>query len=354
LPGPTNLGTITDHQNKSRIGWQEPEPEASLINSVLGEIAPAELGATDCHDHLFITGGRAVELEPDFLLADTAAATAEAASVLAAGGKAVLDCMPLGVGRDIDRLVRVSRETGLTVMAVSGFHRDAFYAADHWARSTDVDTLTGMIVSEATDGMGRSGYHPPGSDRSPARPAAITAATSGLAPTPLEATLLTAVGRAAAATGLPVITHTESVPGARWQLETLDALGVPAERVILSHMDRHAEPAELVEICRTGATVCLDWMGRLDRRPDEVIVRLAAGLVEAGLGDRVVLGQDLARRQYWRAYGGGPGMANLFDTVVPMLSAHGLGAADIDTILVQTPRRILARSEQHRSPATDR
>jgi predicted metal-dependent phosphotriesterase family hydrolase len=47
-------------------------------------------------------------------------------------------------------------------------------------------------------------------------------------------------------------------------------------------------------------------------------------------------------------------MANLFDTVVPMLSAHGLGAADIDTILVQTPRRILARSEQHRSDATDR
>jgi phosphotriesterase-related protein len=95
-------------------------------------------------------------------------------------------------------------------------------------------------------------------------------------------------------------------------------------------------------------------MGRLDRRPDEVIVRLAAGLVEAGLGDRVVLGQDLARRQYWRAYGGGPGMANLFDTVVPMLSAHGLGAAEIDAILVQTPRRILARSEQHRSDATDR
>lgn len=312
-----------------------------MINSVLGEIEPAALGPTDCHDHLFITGGRAVELEPDFLLDDTAAALAEARSVLAAGGFAVLDCMPLGVGRDVDRLVEVARETGLTVLAVSGFHRDAFYADDHWARSADVDALTGIVVSEATEGMGRSGYDPPGADRSTARPTAIKVATSGTEPTEFEGKLLAAVGTAAAAAGLPVITHTESVPGAYRQLDTLESLGVQPHRVVLSHMDRHAGITELVDVCRTGATVCLDWMGRLDRRPDEVIARLTAGIVEAGFGDRVVLGQDLARRQYWRAYGGGPGMANLFATVVPMLAAHGLTDADIHAILVATPRRVL-------------
>lgn len=315
-----------------------------MINSVLGEIAPDDLGPTDCHDHLFITGGRAVELEPDFLLDDTSAALAEARSVLAAGGAAVLDCMPLGAGRDVDRLAEVAERTGLTVLAVSGFHRDAFYADDHWARSADVDALTGMIVSEARDGMGRSGYEPPGDDRAAARPAAIKVATSGTAPTEFEGKLLAAVGTAAQATGLPVITHTESVAGAYRQLDTLESLGVEPHRVILSHMDRHADVAELVDVCRTGATVCLDWMGRLDRRPDEVIARLAAGIVAAGLTDRVVLGQDLARRQYWQAYGGGPGMANMFRTVVPMLADHGLTGADIHAVLVGTPRRVLSRS----------
>lgn len=311
-----------------------------MITSVLGDIAPAALGPTDCHDHLFIRGGHAVTLEPGYLLDDVAAAVAEAETVLAAGGAAVVDCMPLGVGRDADGLVEVASRTGLTVVAASGFHRDAFYPDDHWVRHTDADALAAIIVSEHQRGMGRDPVAPPDDHRSTARPGVIKVATSKDAPTELERRLLVAVGLAAAETGLPVITHTETVAGARAQLAALAAHGVPADRVILSHMDRHADAAELAELCRTGATVCLDWLGRTDRRPDEVIVRLAASLVEAGLGDRVVLGQDLARRAYWRSYGGGPGLAHLFATVLPLMTRMGFDRRDLDTILVATPRRV--------------
>jgi phosphotriesterase-related protein len=313
-----------------------------LITSVLGDIEPSRLGSTDCHDHLLIRDGVAVQLEPDFLLDDVDAAVREAESVVASGGAAVLDCMPLGVGRDVDGLVEVARRTTLTVLAVTGFHRDAFYDEAHWVRSEDADSLAAIVVSEVTHGMGRGFYDPPGDDRSSARPAAIKLATSGEQPTALEAKLLDAVGAAAAETGLPVITHTESLAGARAQLEGLGIHGVAADRIVLSHMDRHCSLEELIEICSGGTTVCLDWMGRLDRRPDEVIVRLVAGLFEAGLGDRVVVGQDLARRGYWRAYGGGPGLAHLFSTVVPLMSRMGLGDEEIRQLMVQTPSRVLS------------
>lgn len=318
-----------------------------MIETVLGPIDPAQLGPTDCHDHLFIREAEPVRLEPDFLLDDVDAAVEEAHSVVDAGGAALLDCMPLGVGRHADGLVEVAKRTGLTVLAVTGFHRDAFYDPAHWARSATADALTEIVVSEHISGMGPEQYDAPGGERSSARPAAIKVATSGETPTEFEAKLTDVVGAAAAETGLPVITHTETPAGARHQLAVLAGHGVPAERVILSHMDRHCDLAELAEICASGATVCLDWMGRLDRRPDEVILELAAGLVEAGLGDRVVLGQDLPRRQYWRAYGGGPGLAHMFRTVVPTMSGMGFTQDQIDDILVHTPRRVLSTKEDH-------
>lgn len=314
-----------------------------MIHSVLGEVEPARLGPTDCHDHLLIRAGGDARVDPGFRLDDVDAAVREAESLIAAGGAALVDCMPLGAGRDADGLVEIARRTGLTVLAVTGFHSDAFYGERHWVRGEDADALAQMLVSEAVDGLGTSPHDPPGERRSSARAGAIKVATSGERPTALEERTLDAVGAAAARTGLPVITHTESVAGAHAQLARLGAHGVAAERVVLSHMDRHGSDAEVADLCATGATVCLDWMGRLDRRPDEVIVERLAALVEAGAGDRVVLGQDLARRSYWRAHGGGPGLAHMFETVVPLIRRMGLGARELRQVLVETPRRVLAR-----------
>lgn len=314
-----------------------------MIESVLGPVSPAELGPTDCHDHLFIRGGLPIVLEPDFRLDSVDAAISETKEVLAAGGQAIVDCMPLGVGRDAEGLVRVARETGATIIAATGFHKDRYYAADHWVRDYDVDRVTALLVAEWAEGMERSGYGGPYVDRIDARPGIIKIATSVDGPTPTERKLVAAAAAAAVETGLPVISHTESAGAAAIQLELLGRGGVPANQVILSHMDRHSDVDALAAACATGATVCLDWMARMDRRPDEVIAEQVAGLFARGCGDHVTLGQDLARRQYWHAYGGGPGLAHLFTSFVPLLRRIGLSDKEIDTVLVQTPRRVLAR-----------
>jgi phosphotriesterase-related protein len=316
-----------------------------VITSVLGELPASELGATACHEHLLIGEGHPVVIEPDFRLDDVEAAVREARELLAAGGAAVVDCMPLGVGRNPDGLAEVARRTGLTVLAVTGFHRDAFYPADHWVRALDVDGLTQRVIDDATCGM-ELPDQVPGRPvaRSGSRPGLIKVAISGEHGTPLENALLEAVTAAAVATGLPVITHTESVAGAVKQVEKLTEAGVSPERVILSHMDRHGDLEAVAELCATGATVCLDWLGRPNRDHDRVVVELVVALIAKGYADKVVLGQDLARRQYWHAYGGGPGLAHLFTTVVPQLRQAGVSQRELDAILVDTPRRVLATS----------
>lgn len=316
-----------------------------MITTVRGAIPAEALGPTSCHEHLLIGDGRPVELEPGYRLDDVDAAVREVTSMRAAGGSAVVDCMPMGVGRDPDGLLEISERTGVTVIATSGFHRDAFYASGHWVRELSAAELAQRVIDETRHGMERPPERrlPAANGRSRARPGLLKAASSGDEPTGLETKLLAAVGSAAATTGLPVITHTESVSGALRQLDMLRQHGVSPERVILSHMDRHGDVNGVAEVCATGATVCLDWLGRIDRRPDQAVVDLVVALLEKGFGEHVVLGQDLARRAYWQAYGGGPGLSHLFTSVVPLLGSAGLSDQQVATILVTTPRRVLAQ-----------
>jgi 5-phospho-D-xylono-1,4-lactonase len=313
-----------------------------LITTVLGGIEPDALGPTDCHEHLLIRGGLPIVLEPDFALDSVDAAVAEVAEFTAAGGAALVDCMPLGVGRDARGLVEVARRTGATIIATTGFHRDRYYAADHWVREYDVERIAELVVAECRDGLEVSGYGGPFVERLPARPGAIKVATSAPEPSPTERKLVAAVALAQRRTGLPVLTHTDDERSAAYQKSIFDDHGVPAGAVVFGHMDRHTGVAGLAELCRTGATVCLDWLGRHDRRPDAYVADLVAGLASEGCLDRVVLGQDLARRQYWRAYGGGPGLANLMSGFPPLLRAAGLNGDQIRRVLVDNPRRVLS------------
>jgi phosphotriesterase-related protein len=317
----------------------------ATIVTVLGELDPAALGPTDCHEHLLIRGGLPIVLEPEFTLDSVDAAVAEVGDFQAAGGAALVDCMPLGVGRDARGLVEVARRTGATVIATTGFHRDRYYAADHWVHAYDAERIADLMVAEHTDGMEVSGYGGPYVERIAARPGAIKLAFSGPEPTPTERKLAAAVAMAQRRTGLPVVTHTDDERSAALQMSILDGYGVPASSVVFGHMDRHTGVPGLAEVCRSGATVCLDWLGRHDRRPDAYVADLAAGLAAEGCLDRVVLGQDLARRGYWKAYGGGPGLANLVATFPALLRKAGLTDDHIRQLLVDNPRRVLTTLE---------
>jgi phosphotriesterase-related protein len=57
-----------------------------------------------------------------------------------------------------------------------------------------------------------------------------------------------------------------------------------------------------------------------------------------------MLGCDLGRRDYFRAWGGGPGLAYLLTTFVPRLRRR-IGEEATDAILIATPARFYALAE---------
>ena len=139
----------------------------SFIRTVLGDISPDALGITYAHEHLVIDGGRPVELQPDFLLADVEMAVEEVAAARALGLAAIVDAMPCDAGRNAGKLAEISRRTGVHVVAPTGLHLAKYYGDAHWSarltptRSARCSPRTSSRGSTSTTTAGRWSGGPP-------------------------------------------------------------------------------------------------------------------------------------------------------------------------------------------------
>jgi phosphotriesterase-related protein len=151
-------------------------------------------------------------------------------------------------------------------------------------------------------------------------------------------------------TGLPIITHTayHRVPDApkKFGLEQLDAfesVGVDPQHVVIGHMcctnDPGAEQARA--IAKRGAFVGFDRV-TLEPMPDETKVRMVHALLEAGLGNKLILASDFDARDLTTSPQVGPGMERTVTVFVPLLRKAGIGEAAIRDLTVNNPRRVLA------------
>ncbi len=287
-----------------------------FIRTLRGDIAPDELGPCDAHEHLFL----ATPAQPGDEFTDRDQAVVEAATLVAAGGRALVDWTPLGLGRDLDGLVAVSEATGLHVVAATGLHRDAHYAADDPFRAEPVESLAERFVTDLECcGIIKVGasYH---------------------TVTPFEAKVFEAAAAAHKRTGAPVCVHTEHGTIGLALVERLRGLGVQPPRVVLAHVDRNPDAGEHAETAATGAWLQLDGPGRTKYWPDSTILSLIADLAERGYGRQLLLGGDTGRRSMMRAYGGGPGLDYLFARFKPRLDRE-LGAELSEQIFVANPAR---------------
>jgi phosphotriesterase-related protein len=291
-----------------------------IVRTVLGDIAPADLGPCDAHEHLFLD----TPAQPGEEFLDRDKATAEARTLVAAGARSLVDWTPLGLGRDLDGLAHVARETGLHVVAATGLHRDAHYTADDALRSASIGELSDQFEAELSDRCG-----------------VIKAGASYHHLTPFEEKAFEAAAAAHARTGAPVCVHTQHGTMGLALVERLASLGVQPASVILAHVDRNPDAGEHAETASTGATLQLDGPGRTKYWPDSTILQLIADLVERGHAERLLLGGDIGRRGMLRAYGGGPGLDYVFARFRPRLERE-LGGELSEQIFVTNPARAFA------------
>ena len=94
----------------------------AFIRTVLGDIKPAKLGITYSHEHIIIEHSYPTMANPDFLLNDVEKVAKELTEVYAAGGRTMVDTMPVNCGRNVTKLAEVSRRSGIHILAPTGLH----------------------------------------------------------------------------------------------------------------------------------------------------------------------------------------------------------------------------------------
>ncbi|MFC4242141.1 phosphotriesterase [Gryllotalpicola reticulitermitis] len=321
---------------------------AARVRTVTGDLDAAELGVTDYHEHLF----QVSPLLPGDELDDEAAAELEARELRACGFDAIVDPTPIGLGRRPEAQARVAAATGLRVVAATGVHRDDHYGPDHWIGTMTEEALAERFVRELTAGLPLSDV--PGTDRAGAAESAVapdgTPVRAGLIKTgidywritPREHVVLAAAAHAHERTNAPVMVHLEQGSAGFEVLRLLDELGVPADAVVLAHVDRNPDPGLHAELAAAGAYLGYDGWGRYKDWPDSVLIDCFVAAAEAGASDRLLVGGDVARRSRFRAYGGMPGLAYVGERVMPRLRTLA-GPELTDAATRRNPARLLAR-----------
>jgi len=314
----------------------------TFVRTVLGDIQPTSLGITNAHEHLVITGGLIVMQHPDYRLNNTERAVEEVLDFSSAGGKAIVEATPCGIGRDPNALLEISQKTGVHVIAATGVHRESYYLDTHWRFHYTIDEIAALWQAEIEQGMELSGYEGPIVKRSAARAGIIKIGTD-------YQNIASATRKAAEAaavvhhrTGAPILTHSEQGTMMLEQVEMFGAFGVRPDHIIISHGDRNPDWFVHRDVAQTGAFIQYDGMGRIKYFPESTVVELIRKMFELSVGSQILLGGDNARRSYWKSYGGGPGMAYIQRTFLPRLQREGFSNEHIEQLSTRNAARAFA------------
>jgi len=314
-------------------------PEGHVI-TVSGPRPAAGLGVIDAHDHLFLDSpalkGQA--------FSDVDRAIEEVRDGLASGIGTIVEMTPIGLGRRPDGMRAVADATGAKVIAASGYHRDAHYPEGHWVYRASVEMLAARISTDLTEGMHPADWLDPSLPLDAARAGAIKGGASYHHISRGERRRLEAVAGASAATGTAILVHSEVGTAAHEIVDLLEAAGARPDRIALAHLDRNPDAELHAEIAARGVTLEYDTIGRTKYHPDSTVLDLIEAVAAAGHLDRIILGLDLGRRDYLRAYDGGPGLRYLMTTFAPRLRRR-LGEDAARRILETNPARLFTVRE---------
>ena len=231
------------------------------------------------------------------------------------------------MGRNPQCMLDLMRDTGINVVACTGYYQDAFFPEHVAARS--VEQLAQEMVDEIVIGID-------GTELKAGIIAEIGSSEGVI--TPLEEKVFIAAARAHIETGRPISTHTSFSTMGVEQLVLLQAHGVDLSRVTVGHCDLKDNLDNILRMIELGAYVQFDTIGKNNYYPDEKRIAMLHAIRDRGLLSHVMLSMDITRRSHLKANGGN-GYDYLLTTFIPQLRQSGFSQADVDMMLRDNPSK---------------
>ena len=316
-----------------------------MIQTVLGQIDPDQLGFCLPHEHIWCDQrlGPRVELlgttrsETTYMrLDDFDVMVSELRTYREAGGKAIVEVTCNGWGRDLDMLARLSEASEVHIVSTSGFYIEPHIPK--FVHEWPVERIADHITEEIEEGVGASKR----------RCGLFKSAIHRARVEGVELKVLKAVATAQKRTGAVITTHTTGnrrmeVPGGVagvQQLEILKSEGVSPSRLIVGHVDERPDIDVLSRLAGEGCFVQFDVIGKEHFLLDQTRAELVHALVQRGYVDNLLLSQDTSRKRWLRS-GGHSGYSYIFEDFLPRLRALGISNLEIQKMTVTNPAKAL-------------
>lgn len=306
---------------------------ASLVTT-LGPKQSAELGMILPHEHVFVdlrtwdTPGYA-QAETDEVIQLMAPEIEKAQQ---AGVSAIVECSTVGVGRRADIERAVSEATNFPLIIPTGIYREPW--VPDWAHAASEVELYDWMLGELQGEIEQSGVQ--------AGWIKLSAGDDGL--TACETKILRAAAAAARETNAVIGSHTIRGKVVRDQLDIIETKGLTPERFIWIHTQAEPDFELQLEMGRRGAWLEYDTIGNTDLENDEYFIDHIQRLLDAGLGDQLLLSHD--RGWYDPALPGGgipKPFTYLSNQFLPKLQAAGVDEVTIEQLTHSNPSRAFAR-----------
>ena len=327
----------------------------ATVETVTGPVDAELLGTTLVHEHLIYRDeavaawwphvGSVVPVDPpracrpDELL-DVAVENARA--VADRGGHTI--CEPTGMfgGRDVEFSRRVSEATGVQVVPCTGIYTYEYLPMFFVTR--DADTMAELFVHDLEHGIQDTGI----------KAAFLKCAADEPGVTENIEKVHRAVARASVRTGAPIMAHSRPASQTAFrQIELFEEEGVDLERVQIAHTGDTDDLDYIERVLDKGVYIGMDRYGLEIFLPIERRNATVTTLLERGYAERMHLSQDYCATIDWYSVeveqqlldaGAAKGwsMTLVFDEVIPALRDAGMTEEQLQTMMVENPKRWLA------------
>lgn len=335
------------------------------INTVCGEIDKKDAGIILPHEHLLINlevftvppqdrenvfykklalnNLKYVRKEPysildNAIIEDVDVAINEAKFFKQAGGSTIVDATLDTIGRNPEKLKKISEKSGVNIIMGTGFYVEKAHPA--FIREKTVEELASMMVLDIEQGVGESG---------------IKAGIIGEIGTSAEVTeneykCLEAAGIAHLQTGKAIHIHTSLYETNGLKIvDKLVKMGVNPQKIAIDHIDVDIREDYIKQLLDKGVFVEFDNFGKefyiSNREGNTLNGRFAYDLERAqtikrltdnGYTERLLLTNDICLKNMLCEYGGF-GYAHILNNIVPMLYDCGISEKNVNKMIEENP-----------------
>jgi len=316
----------------------------STVPTMKGSVPCDSLGTTLMHEHLLWFAGPRLDNPgytpiPDGLRSESVDFVV---SLLNDASRVGIDTIvDLTPHRPVDLYEQIAKRSPVKIVPSTGFYRRE-KIPKQLADMEDERQMEELMLKEVTGGIGgtkiRAGIIKIAQERAPL--------------SDWEKKVFRAAARVQKATGVPIATHCGSAPE---QFDVLVQAGATPRRIFFSHVDvgRKGQPGDqLLSIVKAGSYLEVDTFGQDFYTPWPELVSFLRSLCDAGYANRIFPSIDCnwhwadgkkvfegAEAPYFDPNAAKRTYAYMITDAVPALLKSGFSKKEIDTFLIDNPRR---------------